>query len=202
MNEQKELEKSIEETVEEMKKKIDEITQATKSQEPKIQEKVSKIAKRSITVLNESIEKLTQMAVDIKNSEEFKNTLTFIKNKSCEVGDATVKKIKDIKDSEEFKKGVANVSEAIKNGANFAKEKAIDGYKELEKNDNVKKVIDGAGKKLEELNKTANDFINKPSVADKIDKAKDTTIDLAEKALEGLKKWLKPEDHHDGDSKE
>ena len=36
--------------------------------------------------------------------------------------------------------------------------------------------------------------MNKPETKEAIDKAKDTTIDLAEKAVQALKDWLKPED--------
>ena len=36
--------------------------------------------------------------------------------------------------------------------------------------------------------------MNKPEVAEKVEKAKDVTIDVAEKAVDALKNWLRPED--------
>lgn len=43
---------------------------------------------------------------------------------------------------------------------------------------------------IDSISKTTNDFMNKPKVAKNIDKAKDVTIDIAEKTLDGLKKLL------------
>ena len=47
---------------------------------------------------------------------------------------------------------------------------------------------------LTDARKGVEDFMNKPETKEAIDKAKDTTIDLAEKAVQALKDWLKPED--------
>ena len=61
-------------------------------------------------------------------------------------------------------------------------------------NEDVKKFADKTGEVLTDARKGVEDFMNKPETKEAIDKAKDTTIDLAEKAVQALKDWLKPED--------
>ena len=84
--ERKELEESVQSTVEEMKRKIDEITEACEDvKDEDLKNRVNDIKDKTVEVLNGTIEKLKRMVKDVKDSEQFNATLTFVKNKSKEL---------------------------------------------------------------------------------------------------------------------
>lgn len=206
MSEQnQELEKSIDETVEEMKLKIAEIAKESTVEEDGLKEKLAQIAQRSIEVITSAIEKLKSSAVDVKNSEEFKKSLAFVSLKSKEITDATIDKLKAVKESQQFKDGLSKVSTNLNKGIEitsakateglqFIKDKANAGYKELEKNEKFSQFTNNVKDVKNSGLKAVNDFMNKPEVVEKVEKAKDVTIDLAEKALDALRNWLRPEE--------
>ena len=133
------MDEKIEETVQEMKAKIDEITR--KSEE-----------------INEKV-------------------LEFVKTKSKELSDATLKKINELKEDQRIKEGFDNTFNFVKEKSN----KLTEGIKENEK---VKGVIDDVSEKGSKLIDSV-----KVSVDDLLNK----TVDIAEKAVQALKEWLKPE---------
>ena len=47
------------------------------------------------------------------------------------------------------------------------------------------------------VSKHVDEFTSKPEVNEKIEKAKDVTLDVAEKAVDALRKWLRPEKDSD-----
>ena len=81
-----------------------------------------------------------------------------------------------------------------------AKESAIDfghkinnGFEKIIEKDEVKKVISIVSDEKDKVVKAVSDFASKPEVSDKIEKAKDVTIDITGKAAEKIKDWLRPE---------
>ena len=68
----------------------------------------------------------------------------------------------------------------------------------VEANDDAMRIINKTNEKVNEVygnvKESYDDFMSKPEVQEKVDKAKDVTIDIAEKAVEALKQWLRPED--------
>ena len=68
----------------------------------------------------------------------------------------------------------------------------------VEANEDAMRIINKTNEKVNkvcgDVKEGYDDFMSKPEVQEKVDKAKDVTIDLAEKAVEALKQWLRPED--------
>lgn len=205
MKENNNIEKTIDETVMEMKQKIAEISKESAVEETSIKEKIELVAQKSIAVINAAIEKLIELAKDVKDSDELKNTLEFLSSKTKDITDATIIKLKEIKNSKQVKqtteviadnlnKGISIASNKASEGYSFVKEKAQEGYKNLEKTKTFTEISNTVSEVKKSGIEAVNDFMNKPEVSLKIEKAKDVTIELAEKALDALRNWLKPED--------
>lgn len=205
MKENNNIEKTIDETVMEMKQKIAEISKESAVEETSIKEKIELVAQKSIAVINAAIEKLIELAKDVKDSDELKNTLEFVSSKTKDITDVTIIKLKEIKNSKQVKqtteviadnlnKGISIASNKVSEGYSFVKEKAQEGYKNLEKTKTFTEISNTVSEVKKSGIEAVNDFMNKPEVSSKIEKAKDVTIELAEKALDALRNWLKPED--------
>lgn len=205
MKENNNIEKTIDETVMEMKQKIAEISKESAVEETSIKEKIELVAQKSIAVINAAIEKLIELAKDVKDSDELKNTLEFVSSKTKDITDVTIIKLKEIKNSKQVKqateviadnlnKGISIASNKASEGYSFVKEKAQEGYKNLEKTKTFTEISNTVSEVKKSGIEAVNDFMNKPEVSSKIEKAKDVTIELAEKALDALRNWLKPED--------
>ena len=69
-------------------------------------------------------------------------------------------------------------------------------------NENVKKVTDAVSDTYQKAKNGVEDYLNKPEVKENIEKAKDATINVAEKAVAALKAWLKPEEENKEDKTE
>ena len=96
-----------------------------------------------------------------------------------EAVDFTKNKVSELVDKVDKENKLDKLGEDIM--AEFDKLKASDAFKKTADflNDTLSKVTD---------------YFNKPEVQDAINKAKTTTINIAEKGVEGLKKALEPKD--------
>lgn len=54
--------------------------------------------------------------------------------------------------------------------------------------------VDDAKKLVKDVKKDINDFFEREEVKNTIESAKEATVEIADKALDTLKEWLKPED--------
>ena len=185
------MDEKIEETVQEMKAKIDEITRKSEEiNDNDLAAKANQIKDRAINVLNDVTKKLSTTATDLKESDDFKKVLEFVKTKSKELSDATLKKINELKEDQRIKEGFDNTFNFVKEKSN----KLTEGIKENEK---VKGVIDDVtekgGKLIDSVKVSVDDLLNKTELDEKIVEVKNKTVDIAEKAVQALKEWLKPE---------
>lgn len=185
------MDEKIEETVQEMKAKIDEITRKSEEiNDNDLAAKANQIKDRAINVLNDVTKKLSTTANDLKESDDFKKVLEFVKTKSKELSDATLKKINELKEDQRIKEGFDNTFNFVKEKSN----KLTEGIKENEK---VKSVIDDVsekgGKLIDSVKVSVDDLLNKTELDEKIVEVKNKTVDIAEKAVQALKEWLKPE---------
>ncbi len=182
--ERKELEESIDATVEEMKKKIDEISDAADGvSDESAKEKVAALKERAVSILTKSIEKLSTIAKNVKDSEQVKQTVEFVGTKSKELADITIAKINEIKESQEFKDGVNKVGETLK-----------DVYANVKEGAGV--VAEKAGQTYTTVKENVDEFFKRPDVQEKIEKGKKTTVDTAQKAVDALRAWLYPEEEN------
>lgn len=185
------MDEKIEETVQEMKAKIDEITRKSEEiNDNDLALKANQIKDRAINVLNDVTKKLSTTANDLKESDDFKKVLEFVKTKSKELSDATLKKINELKEDQRIKEGFDNTFNFVKEKSN----KLTEGIKENEK---VKGVIDDVSEKgsklIDSVKVSVDDLLNKTELDEKIVEVKNKTVDIAEKAVQALKEWLKPE---------
>ena len=185
--ERKELEASVDATVEEMKKKIEEISVAGADvNDESAKEIISDLKDKTISILNSSIKKLRDIAKSAKDSEQLKQTVEFVGSKSKELADLTVKKINEIKESQEFKDGINKVGDTLKDVYANVKEGA--GF-----------VAEKAGQTYHTVKENVDEFFKRPDVQEKIDKGKRTTVDTAQKAVDALRAWLYPEEANKDD---
>lgn len=160
------IEKSVKEVIEDLNKKIEDLTNVGDCTDEETLAKVNEVKQKAITVLNLAINKVTETAKDITDSEEVEKGIEVVKVKSKELYDKAMTKINEVIGEE----NVNDIKNNIDDVADDVKEIAI----------NVKNDID--------------DFFEKEEVKNAINNAKDVTVDVAEKALDTLRAWLKPEE--------
>lgn len=193
----KEIEQKVSETVEQMKAKIDEISNEAQKVDGPNASKAKELSEKATDILKQASDKLMDVWKNITDPEEVKKALDFVSTKSKEVYDTSMKKIKEFVESDETKKVVNEAEQFIKDAGDKASEVLKGAYDKAMENPDVKKIADGVSKTYNDAVKAVDNFLEKPEVQQGIEKAKDVTIDYAEKAVAALKEWLKPEKKDD-----
>ena len=160
----KEVMKNLEETVVEKKEKL--------TAEGKV--KVEELFNKTSSAVNEAITKLESKNFAEITEEDFKNFSTKVVDKCKSAAAYTIDKVSLLE------------KEYVKPEINKIEEDIEQGFNDIFGSDNVKKVEETA---INAVNKVTA-FFEKPETQEKIDKAKDAVINVAEKALEGLRKLL------------
>ena len=91
---------------------------------------------------------------------------------------------------EDIKKSVSDVSEKVSCCVKSGLDELKNNEDLMEKVDQIK---DGTAALVEKGQRAVKDFTSKPEVQQNIEKAKDVTIDVAEKTVDALKNWLRPQ---------
>ena len=168
----------FEETVNELKTDIEDLDKEVESKLEGLDEdkkaRISELVEKAKTAINTSIEKVSAVINEIDDSEKLDDLLDKIKAKAKEAVDYTTNRI-----------------DALING-----EKTVDidrlhddimaEFDKVKENEVVRKTT----VLIKEGYAKINEFFEKPEVQDTIKKAKKTTIKVAEKGVEGLKKVL------------
>lgn len=136
--------------------------------------KAKELLKNTENTINKSIDKVSAVIDDIKDEEKLNDLLDKIKAKAKEATDYTLEKINNLKNGED-EISIDQLHDDIM--AEFDKLKDSEAYQ-------VTKVL------VKEGYDKINEFLAKPEVQDAISKAKKTTIKVAEKGVESLKKVL------------
>ena len=160
----------VNEVVEDLKQKIDSITAVADDVDDESRAKVEEIKNRAIKVLSSASDKILDTYKNVSNSDEVEKSIKVVKDKSKELYENALKKIDEVKRSQTY----SNTMDYVRRTAGQVKGETIDFFEGTKNN------ID--------------EFLAKPAVKDSIDKAKLKTVDVAEKALDTLKQWLKPEE--------
>ena len=166
------MKKEVNEVVEDLKTKIDNITAAAEDADDESKDKVQEIRDKAIRVLTTASDKIVDTYKTFSNSEEVEKSIDIVRIKSKELYDNALKKIDEVKKSQAYN----DTLDYVKKTANQVK-------------DETKDFVEGTKNNIDE-------FLAKHEVKESIDKAKIKTVDLAEKALDTLKQWLKPEDEN------
>lgn len=160
----------VNEVVEDLKQKIDSITAVADDVDDESRAKVEEIKNRAIKVLSNASDKILDTYKNVSNSDEVEKSIKVVKDKSKELYENALIKIDEVKRSQTY----SNTMDYVRRTAGQVKGETIDFFEGTKNN------ID--------------EFLAKPAVKDSIDKAKLKTVDVAEKALDTLKQWLKPEE--------
>ena len=171
---------------------------------------VKNITEKTVTAINTAINKVKEVANSQINEEEFNSFLEKVVNKCNDAATFTANKIEELKNKvieslddnkpaeEETKEAVETKEEATaeevedKLEVDLSKIKADikEGLDKLMENENVQNFASS----LKEFSTKIQDYLNSPEIQSKIDKAKDTTIDIAEKGLDVLRNVLKADE--------
>ena len=196
--EEKYLEESVKEVVEDLKKKIDTLTAISEGADDEIAEKVLFIRDKAITVFNDVSEKLNQMGEQLTDKDEFDQAVNTIKARSKVLYENAMDRIcelkKEMRPQEEVKP-----EEEVKEIEPQEEEKPEEEIKEEtveeteEKTDFVEEVKKSVENIVEDAGNRINEFVNREDVRETVVKAKAGAVDIAEKTLEILKGWLMPD---------
>ncbi len=194
----------INQTVEELKAKIDQISKETpldienKDIEVDVAKEADKNYKENATkVLNAAIEQIKEDSEKIKNDEELHKIIENIKRITEETVASLKKQYTDFINDPKVRQSYSDVKEqAITMYEKMQDYVSVQVQKLKENEELMKKVSDlndSIDKGIMYANEKINEFTSRPEVNEKIEKAKDLAIDLAEKSTEALKNWLRPE---------
>ena len=168
----------FEETINEMKEDIADLEEDFKLKSANLddetREKAAAAVEKTKAAINNSIEKVTAVIDEIKDDEKLDAFLDKVKAKSMEAVDYTKNRIDEIanKTSDQSLEQLHN--------------DVMAEFDRIKESDTIKKTTEF----LKDIDVKINEWFEKPEVQSAIKKAKITTVNVAEKGVEGLKKVL------------
>lgn len=165
----KEMESQVQELEENLAKKVDLLDDDGK-------EKARVLVQKTEEAIKSSIEKVRTAIENVTEDEKLEEFLDKVKAKSMEAVEFTKEKVAELISVKEPKEDTLEKT-------------SIDIMEEFDKikdSETLKNITDF----LNDINKRINEFFEKPEVKEVINKAKVTTVNIAEKGVEGLKKVL------------
>lgn len=182
----------LEQTIKEMKEDIADLEEDFKSKADKFddeaKEKATVAVEKAKAAINNSIEKVSAAINDIEDDEKLDAFLDKIKAKSMEAVDYTKNKIDEI------------ANKTSNESLGQLHDDVMAEFDKIKESDTIKKTTEF----LKDMDTKINEWFERPDVQAAIKKAKVTTVNVAEKGVEGLKKVLKTDEikNSDDDKKE
>ena len=208
--EKRTVDEEVEKTVEDLKKQIEQIhreaDEASENQNDETRMKIEAAARKAIDTLNQSIDQLKLAAAQVQDSEVYRKTMAQIRQAADRAYSEGQRMIRQIQQDPKWNRAVEDLKSTFNDVSNRVKS-GIDELKENEAlMDKVDQLKAGTDKLVGKGRDAVCDFTSRPEVQKNIDKAKDVTIDVAEKTVDALKNWLRPqtrtEEHSDGKEEE
>ena len=168
----KEMESQVEELENDLANRADKMDEASK-------EKAKALVDKTEEAIKSSIAKIKDIINDVQEDEKVDEFLDKVKAKSMEAVEFTKEKVAELSKKVENNDKIEQLTTDIM--AEFDK---------LKESDTFKKTTEF----LNDISGKINDFFDKPEVKDAINKAKATTVNIAEKGVEGLKRVLNTEE--------
>ncbi|MBR4421237.1 MAG: hypothetical protein IKS69_01725 [Erysipelotrichaceae bacterium] len=174
----------FEDTVKEMESQVKELEDNLAGEIDKLdeegKEKAKALVERTEEAIRTSIEKVRTVIVNVKEDEKLDEFLDKVKAKSMEAVDFTKEKVQELTaKKEEQEQSLDEASHDI-----------MSTFENIKESETIKKTAEI----LSDINKKINEFFEKPEVKEAISKAKITTVNIAEKGVEGLKRVLNTEE--------
>ncbi len=180
--EDKYIEESVKEVIEDLKSKVDALTEAASGSDETVAEKVEAVKNKAVKVFQDVTERLKGLSESAANEEELAKAISTIKDKSKDLYENALNKI------DELRGGKKEGSESEKDATPAEQKEDADPFTEVKKG--IENIVADAKAEFD-------DFMHREDVKEAVDKAKVQAVDIAEKTLEILKGWLTP----DGDDK-
>ena len=174
---------SIEEVIEKMNKKIEEVKESAAAKRPLIaqedQQKLDSVLEKTVNVVNEAAKKVRETVNNLGDNADVDAFLERVQNKCSEACDYTISKISEFQENNDAKKKLDDVTKEIG-----------DSFDELMANEDVKKVVDNVKNAVNVMRDSVNEFLNKEETQANISKAKKAILHVADKAFDGLHSLL------------
>ena len=178
----KEMESQVQELEENLAKEVKDLDEEGK-------EKARILVSKTEEAIKSSIEKVRSVIENVKEDEKVEEFLDKVKAKSMEAVEFTKEKIAELSSKTE----PTNNETLDKVGGDILAE-----FDKIKESETMKNITDF----LTDINKKMNEFFEKPEVKEVINKAKVTTVNIAEKGVEGLKKVLNTEETSQNNNQE
>lgn len=173
----------FEETVKEMESQVEELetdlAEKTQNLDEANKERARALVDKTEEAIKTSIEKVKNIINDVQQDEKLDEFLDKVKAKSMEAVDFTKEKINELTQKVDKENKLDKLGEDI-----------MTEFDKIKESDAFKKTADF----LNDISSKVADFFEKQEVKDAINKAKTTTVRVAEMGVEGLKKALKTDD--------
>ncbi|MBR2676274.1 MAG: hypothetical protein IKE28_05135 [Solobacterium sp.] len=193
---------SIEKTVEDLKKKIQNLSSEENGEsKPGIdlklseenKEKIETIKNNTINTVNETIGQAKKAAQDMTNKEELSKTLEYLKANAMKAVDTAKETISNLMENADVKKTIDSAESMVKEFGEKTS-KTIEGFLPEDKKESIRKGLEQAGEAVSETvdktSKAIDEFVKKPEVQDTIEKTVTGAKDLANKGAEMIKDLL------------
>lgn len=142
--------------------------------------------------IKETVDSFVKHSKEFAEEVQLKENLSAVAEKAKEAAKTVGQKVGELAHDEELIDKLKDVSAPLIDSG----KKIIDT---LEENETVQKVTETVKETVETLGQKTQEYLERSDVQEKLEKAKDKTIELAESGVESLKKWLKPEDKNPSD---
>ena len=200
-DENKRVDEEVEKTVEDLKKQIEEINReaedAGSQQSSEVKEKIEAAAKKAIEILNQGIDQLKLLTAQVQDSDTYRKTMSQVKATTDKAVAESRRLFHEIKTDPKLNKAVEEIKKSVSDVGEKVSGCVKSGLDELKSNEDlmekVDQIKDGTAALVEKGQRAVKDFTSKPEVQQNIEKAKDVTIDVAEKTVDALKNWLSPQ---------
>ena len=175
----------FEDTVREMESQVQDLEkdllEKAENLDDDAKEKAKALVNKTEEAIKSSIEKVRGIIADVQEDEKLDEFLDKVKAKSMEAVEFTKGKVAELTNKE------AKPNDTLEKVGNDI----LTEFDKLKDTDAYKKTVDLLG----EISNKINEYLSRPEVKNAIEKAKTTTVNIAEKGVESLKKALNTEDN-------
>lgn len=187
------IEKEIKNLTDELENQIKNIKEKANEviENEKVQTVLKTISDKTVEFLEQVKEKVTNLWDYYTDPEEVAKIIENVKVVSKNVYNASLTKINEVKNNKDVQNALASAETFLKKTYDKTSEVAKDSFDKAMENEDIKKTFDSVVNAYNNVKDIVTEYFEKPEVQENIDKAKDITIDLAEKGVDALKKWLK-----------
>ncbi len=201
-NDDKEPIESIEKTVEDLKKKIAELSEEKEAEAVSEEttdgnkQKIQEIKDATVNTVMTSINDIKEKAQQVSSDPEVQKTIAYIKENAVKAVEIAKGKIDEISKDPKVQEYKDKAVETLKNASDSAS-KYVDEHLDEKTKADLSNAYDTASKAVSEGTKkivvAADEFINKPEVQDKITKVKTGANDIVEKGTDAIKSFFNRE---------